>query len=53
MGYLLWFGSLAVVIVLGWALRRWTKGFEDYHEREHQDPPIFDAGNMLGGGGGL
>lgn len=51
MGYLLLFGTIALVAALGWVLRRWTKDFEDYHEREFEDPPVFDAGNMLGGGG--
>ncbi len=38
----LYTGVLALVAAAGWALRRWTRGFEDYHEREYQDPPIFD-----------
>lgn len=42
MVYVLFFGVLALVAGAAWALRRWTKGFEDYHQREFEDPPIFD-----------
>ena len=51
MGYLLFFGTIALILMGGWLIRRYTRSYEDYHEREHQDPPVFDAGNMLGGGG--
>jgi hypothetical protein len=41
---------ISVVVVLGiWAERRW-KSIDSYHERESEDPPIFDAGDYLGGG---
>ncbi len=39
----------AVSILARWANRRW-RSVDSYHEREYQEPLIFDAGNWLGGG---
>ncbi|MBU1225767.1 MAG: hypothetical protein KJ698_00960 [Actinobacteria bacterium] len=49
-GALLFFGTLVVVIVGTWLLRRRSRTVDDYYERDYQDPPIFDAGGFLGGG---
>ena len=48
-GILVLFGTLAVVIVGGWLLRRRLEPVDSYYEREYQGPPVFDAGTWLGG----
>ncbi len=53
MGFWLWIGSLAAVAALSWWLKRRGEGVDDYFDREYQDPPSFDAGGFLGGGGGI
>jgi hypothetical protein len=30
MGFWLWFGSLAAVVVISWWIRRWQKDIDDY-----------------------
>ncbi len=42
-------GVVAVSVFARWAYRRWNE-VDSFHEREHQDPPVFDAGDWLGGG---
>ena len=49
-GALGFFGTLAVVIVGAWLLRRRTERGDSYYEREYQEPPVFDAGAWLSGG---
>ena len=52
MGFGIWFGSLAAVVVITWWIRRWQKDIDDYDGYEDvgfKDPPIFDAGSYLGG----
>jgi hypothetical protein len=49
-GALLFFGTLAVIIVGTLLLRRRSRTVDDYYERDYQDPPTFDAGGFLGGG---
>jgi hypothetical protein len=44
--------SLAVMAFAWWARRRW-KEVDSYYEREHKDPPVFDAGGFMGGDRGL
>jgi hypothetical protein len=47
-------GALALLVVgfALWARRRWDN-VDSYFERDYQDPPVFDAGDWLGGGRGL
>ena len=49
MGTWLWLGSLVVVGLIAWWVRRRGSDVDDYYEREHRDPPTFDAGSYLGG----
>jgi len=42
-------GVVAISAFGRWVKRRWDN-VDDYYEREHKDPPIFDAGDWLGGG---
>lgn len=49
MGFLLWSGSIGLVIALTWWLRRWQQAVDDYQERQYRDPPAFDGGSFMGG----
>lgn len=42
-------GMVFVAVAARWLTRRWHS-VDSYHEREHRDPPVFDAGDYLGGG---
>lgn len=52
-GALSYLGLIVGVVVGAWWLRRWWAPVDSYYEREHKDPPIFDAGGFLGGDRGL
>ena len=41
--------ALAVLGFAWWARRRWDN-VDSYYERDHQVPPVIDAGDWLGGG---
>lgn len=41
--------GVAVVVAFAWWARRRDNNVDSYYEREHQDPPAFDAGSWLGG----
>ncbi len=41
-------GCVVVAVAARWLTRRWNT-IDSYHEREHGDPPVFDAGSFLGG----
>jgi hypothetical protein len=51
---LIFLGALVLVVVgfAWWARRRWDD-VDSYYEPEYQDPPVFDAGDWLGGGRGF
>jgi len=49
-GYVVFFGTLVLVLALGFWLRRRWADVEEYDEREYKDPPILGGPTMLGGG---
>jgi hypothetical protein len=49
-GYIVFFGTLLVVLALGFWLRRRWADVEDYEEREYKEPPATGDLGHLGGG---
>ena len=49
-GVLSFFGALTAIVVGTWLLRRRSKSVDEYYERDHQDPPVFDGLGRLRGG---